>query len=166
MTTDDFWKLLEGLPLGPGAEDALRDRLAALGPKQIAEFQGQFDVQYTRAYRWLLWAAAYIIEGGCSDDAFMDFRCGLISRGREVFEAALANPDSLVGPAGHEGDDADLFNEAFGYVAGEIYEEKTGNEMPRTEVEHPSDPQGEEWDFDDEDLCAIKLPKLWAKFGE
>ena len=58
-----------------------------------------------------------------------------------------------------------LSNEEFGYVAGEVYENKTGNGIPRDEASHPADPAGEEWDFDDEDLCAAKLPKLWAKFG-
>ncbi|MFI0445410.1 DUF4240 domain-containing protein [Actinomadura sp. 6N118] len=29
------------------------------------------------AYRHPLWNAAYLIEGGCGDDGFMDFRDGL-----------------------------------------------------------------------------------------
>jgi hypothetical protein len=43
-----------------------------------------------------LWAAAYLIEGGC-DDGFMDFRAGLMLQGRTAFEAAVADPDSLAG---------------------------------------------------------------------
>lgn len=34
-------------------------------------------------YRRDLWAAAYIIGGGCSDDSFIDFRAGLIAQGHE-----------------------------------------------------------------------------------
>lgn len=40
-------------------------------------------------------AAMFLIEGYVSDDSFMDFRDGLILLGREPFEAAIADPDSL-----------------------------------------------------------------------
>ena len=40
-------------------------------------------------------AAMFLIEGYISDDSFMDFRDGLILLGRETFEAAIADPDSL-----------------------------------------------------------------------
>jgi hypothetical protein len=166
MTNDEFWKLLEGLPKGEGAEEALAERLNKLEPEEIVSFQAHFDAEHARAYNWLLWAAAYIIDGGCSDDGFIDFRYGLISRGRPIFEAALADPDSLVAVASEDDDEGFIPNESFGYVASEVYEEKTGNELPRSETPQPSDPAGEEWDFDDEDLCAQKLPKLWEKFGE
>jgi hypothetical protein len=42
-----------------------------------------------------LWGAAYLINGGCSDDGFDYFRRWLILQGHKVFQAAIANPDSL-----------------------------------------------------------------------
>jgi hypothetical protein len=39
-----------------------------------------------------------LINGGMSDDGFTDFRYWLISRGRDVYERALADPDSLTCP--------------------------------------------------------------------
>ncbi|MFC9245678.1 DUF4240 domain-containing protein [Streptomyces sp. NPDC057136] len=42
-----------------------------------------------------LWAAAYVINGGCSDDGFDYFRGWLIAQGREVFERTAADPDAL-----------------------------------------------------------------------
>lgn len=39
--------------------------------------------------------AAFLIEGYISDDSFMDFCDGLILLGREPFEAAIVDPDSL-----------------------------------------------------------------------
>lgn len=80
-----------------------------------------FDRAFAAAYQWLLWAAAYIIEGGCSDDGFMDFRYGLISRGRSVFERALADPDSLADVA-DDTTDGFIPNEDFGYVAQRVYQ--------------------------------------------
>jgi hypothetical protein len=44
----------------------------------------------------LICGAAYIIDGGCSDDGFEYFRCWLISRGKETFIKLKANPDSLI----------------------------------------------------------------------
>jgi hypothetical protein len=165
MTIDEFWSLLEGLPPGEDAEEELRKRLAPLDAGEIAEFQAHFDAQHARAYAWLLWGAATIIDGGCSDDGFIDFRYGLISRGRRVFEDALADPDSLADVASRDDDTGYIPNEGIGYVAAEVHEEKTGNEIPRRECDEPPDPTGEEWDFDDEALCAKRLPRLWAKFG-
>ena len=161
MDKQVFWELLEGLdPEAAGGE--LAERLDALEPEAIAAFQRHFDEEHARAYTWPLWGAAYLMEGGCSDDGFIDFRYGLISRGQKIFESALADPDSL---AVLLDEDDFLSNEEFGYVAGEVYENKTGSEIPRDGASHPADPAGEDWDFDDEDLCAAKLPKLWAKFG-
>ncbi|WP_439145547.1 DUF4240 domain-containing protein [Streptomyces virginiae] len=42
-----------------------------------------------------LWAAAYLANGGCSDDGFDYFRGWLIAQGCEVFERVVADPDAL-----------------------------------------------------------------------
>ncbi len=163
MDVERFWELNAGLD-PESAEEQLRVRLSALDPEEIVSYQEHFDRAFALAYQWNLWAAAYIIDGGCSDDGFMDFRYGLISRGRSIFEAAIADPDSLVTIAE---DPAAGFipNEGFGYVARQVYESKTNQDMPNNDVVHPADPSGKDWDFDDEQLCEQTLPKLWAKFG-
>jgi Protein of unknown function (DUF4240) len=46
-------------------------------------------------YRLALWGAAYLINGGCSDDGFDYFRGWLLSQGHATWQAALADPDSL-----------------------------------------------------------------------
>jgi hypothetical protein len=164
MTLDEFWQLLEGLP-AEGAEDELKRRLTKLEPDAIASFDAHFHQVVSRSYDWLLWAAAYIMEGGCSDDGFVYFRYGLISRGRNVFEAALADPDSLADVGTGVGEDF-ISNELVGYAASEAYESKTGETIPEDKsFRHPKEPTGERWDFDDEELCARKLPRLWARFG-
>lgn len=164
MDADRFWELNEGLDPENAAEQ-IRIRLSSLDPEEIDSYQEHFDRAFASAYRWDLWAAAYIIDGGCSDDGFMDFRYGLISRGRAVFEAAIANPESLVDVA----DDTDsgfIPNEDFGYVARQVYKSKASRDMPGNGVAHPSEPSGDDWDFDDDKLCRQKLPKLWARFDE
>lgn len=47
------------------------------------------------SYRNPLWAAAYVINGGCSDDGFDYFRGWLIVQGHEVYERV-----SVVSPSG------------------------------------------------------------------
>lgn len=47
--------------------------LSELEPREIGAFCNRFPELFHDAYRWDLWAAGYIIEGGCSDDGFMDF---------------------------------------------------------------------------------------------
>src|SRR5688572_27091927 len=99
MTDDRFWALI-GRTTAQQADpdrqvEALRKELGALTPAEIAAFEAAFQRAQQRAYSWDLWGAAYLINGGASDDGFEYFRRWLISRGRAVFEAALADPEQL-----------------------------------------------------------------------
>jgi hypothetical protein len=162
MTIDEFWTTLAGLDPESATEE-LSGRLEKLSASEIAEFQAHFTRVHRQAYDWLLWGAAYLIDGGCSDDGFTDFRYGLISRGRDFFETALQDPDSL---ADRLSDDDFIPNEELGYVASQVYEAKTGEEMPYPDLPPIGDPKGEDWDFDNPELCAQKLPKLFRRYGE
>ena len=94
MTLDAFWQLIEAEKDSAGADvearvHALRSVLSGLSGDELQAFQNHFDRQVSESYRWDLWAAAYIINGGCSDDGFIDFRYWLISEGREIFQNSL-----------------------------------------------------------------------------
>ncbi len=174
MDADRFWALIGESRSGfePGLNEGnmdkqlerLQELLGELSPQEIAEFQHEFDERMNQAYRWDLWAAAYIIEGGCSDDGFTDFRSWLISMGREVYEAALQDPESLIDVADADGVEATSF-EGFHYVAGQAYEAMTGQEMPDTGQASAQEPAGDQWSEDGDDL-ARRLPRLWAKYGD
>jgi Protein of unknown function (DUF4240) len=153
MTRERFWSVVEE---ARGDAGTLEDALSALDPAEIASFQAHFDELFAQAYRWDLWGAAYVIEGGCSDDGFMDFRYALVALGRQRFEAALRDPDSLA--------DADVVSdEDLGYAALRAYEAATG-EAPDRPTAHPEEPAGEEWDFDDADEVRTRLPRLAARY--
>jgi hypothetical protein len=166
MDLDAFWKLIEASRQESEGElevqvDLLRDKINKLDKDEIISFQKHFDQVMADAYHWDLWAAAYIVNTGCSDDGFADFRAGLIARGREAFENALRQPESL----------ADLQPpltqcEEMLYVAQEAYEDATGTEMPpwKTPPPSPPEPKGEPWDEEDVDFFNKKFPKLWGKF--
>jgi hypothetical protein len=171
---DRFWEIVSQsrADFDPKLRDGNMDRqeqrlaeiLGALPPREIVEFEHRFHELKEKAYRWDLWAAAYIIQGGCSDDGFMDFRNWLLSMGRGVYEAALRDPESLLEVASAPGVE-DVSFEGFGYVAPQVYEDKTGEEIPAPPSGYGArDPAGEPWSEEGDDL-ARRLPKLWAKYG-
>jgi hypothetical protein len=156
MDVEEFWTIIEVVKDSDEPEELVAEELKKLSPNEIVSYQEHFDTLYEKAYRWDLWGAAYMIGGGCSDDGFMDFRYGLISKGRNVFENALVNPDSLA----NLGPGIEIENEMFGYAAHEVYEELTGDEIPRKEYAGPNEPIGEKWDFDNEDENRKHIPGL------
>ncbi|MER7770976.1 DUF4240 domain-containing protein [Kitasatospora sp. NPDC096140] len=189
MNLDEFWAVIEGArtdaapaPGDPGQAftSALVERLAAMSKQTILEYQQCFDQLHGAIHRWDLWAAGYLIGGGCSDDAFMDFRAGLIAQGRDWYERAATTPDVLaenpdVIAAAAEGDDEALFNETVNYAASYAYERINGEEPdasfyddyarfcgPRTDRE-PAD-MGEDFDFDDASEMHARLPRLARLF--
>ena len=127
----------------------------------MISFQTHFDIVFDDAYTWSLWGAAYIIDGGCGDDGFIDFRYALIARGREVYERAVKDPDTLA-DLGHDVIEPE---EALGYVAMKLYEAKTGEEMVLPARDTKTDPAGQEWDFDDWDANEQYLPRVAAAYG-
>lgn len=163
MHLDQFWQFIDAAKTkaGPDTEarvDALQSVLSGLSPADLQAFQDHYDQQIRASYRWDLWAAAYIINGGCSDDGFRYFRDWLISEGRSVFESALKSPDSLA-DLPHI-DPAEL--ESFGYVALDLHEEKGAGAMKRDPSGEGGDPAGEPWD---EDAVGALLPRLDAKYA-
>lgn len=170
MDRSRFWKIIDASRRAAKGDleaqaAALRKQLQDLSAEEIIQFQQVFDEYWVRAYHWDLWAAAYIIDGGCSADGFMDFRAWLISKGEKVYENALKDPETLVKVV-KEADEGAQF-EAFQYVASQAWEEQTGQEadqFPRKKLKYPKSPRGKQWSEDGEDL-QVRFPKLCKKFG-
>jgi hypothetical protein len=164
-----FWKLVEESyrPDGPEHFEALKAALAKLTPADLVGFQARFDEAMAAADLLDLWGAAYLINGGCSDDGFHDFRAWLIGRGRHPYEAALKHPDSLAELL--DGDEVSGFG--LDVAAVRVYEETTGKDdfydlLDREEKDlPPPPPEGDDWDFEDEAQMRTRLPKLWAVYG-
>jgi hypothetical protein len=164
MDEAKFWALVEEAkaetpPGSSNQPEILQRKLEALAPLEIAEFDRIFRKLHDDAYRWDLWAAAFIIEGGCSDDEFTDFRAGLIGLGRDVYYAALKDPNSL---AGQSARGVDFSQEEMFYAAIRAYEAVTGDEMPDHDLPFRREPAGEPWD---EATVGDLYPALAAKFG-
>jgi hypothetical protein len=167
MDEAQFWSLIEESAAKAGNNrDAqvavLRRLLRKLPPEEVAEFDRYFNQKVAGAYDWNLWGAAYLINGGCSDDGFAYFRAWLVSRGREVYTAALDNPDTLAAVVDPDRDDYEL--EEIWYVSRAVYEELTGQQLPPSSVKQRSRPRGRNWDFDNDAQVAKRFPTLSARY--
>ncbi len=166
-----FWQIIEMSRRGATSQDAQTLNLARILESYPADDVEIFSAEYDRvrdgSYSWDLWGAAYIIMGGCSDDCFDYFRSWLISNGREFFEAAGADPDSLTDLISPSATDSPEF-EALDYVAGYVWASKTQKaftEMPRQPTQAYVDgPKGEPFEETEEALTS-RFPKLWERFG-
>jgi len=138
---------------------ALRAALERIDPQEIIAFRDHLWDAMIDAYRWDLWAAAYLLGDGCSEDGFLDFRSALVAMGREVFERALREPDSLWNAFGDAGVE-DVFFEGFLYVPREVYETVASRPIPKARA-HPSSPSGTRW-ADDSELQRL-LPTTWDR---
>ena len=146
----------------------LRTLLGELAPEELIAYSNRFQYYRDLAYRWDLWAVAYWLHGGCSDDGFADFRACLISLGKKWFFEVLKDPDSLTDLVGRR-DVPYMQAEGFQYVDSKVYQEKTGYiVMPevRGKVHKRRQPKGKRFDFEDEKQMRKRFPKLIAKYPE
>jgi hypothetical protein len=151
----EFWAIIERA----ASPSELHRELGTLSDEDLLEFERRHTSCGDRAYTWDLWGAAYVINGGCSDDTFEYFRAALISRGREDFERALADPDSMVDmDFGDEGEWEDWMSPTM-----QVVHARTGKYEfvgPRESMP-PDEPAGAEWDEDD---LPSRFPRLTEKY--
>ena len=162
MDENQFWTLVdEAKSRSTGQLDqrpaALEAVLSTLPLESIQTFQRRYEQLLIKANSWKLWAAAYIMNGGCSDDGFRYFRDWLISEGKALFERAIEEPDSLSSVPRREYFDL----ESFGYAALRAFEKKGGGELERDFRVEMAQPTGAEWQ--EGDLPTL-LPRLSAKY--
>jgi len=162
MNKTKFWRLIETAQAESDGDldkqiDVLARGLSDLSPEEMVRFQRFFEEFMALAYRWDLRGAAHLINGDCSDEEFVAFRAWLIAQGKEAFENALNDPDTLL-----ELIEGEVHCPRLVRLADEIYRKKTGKELPPQEPIEV-DLMGEEWV--EEDLPDM-FPKLWAEFGE
>jgi hypothetical protein len=158
----NLWAILDpSVSPTNGAESVriFRDRLVKLSPDDIRKIDQQFTRQLSRSYSWELWGAAYIINGGCSDDCFDYFRAWLIMQGSAVFNAAIREPDSLADYR-HLSQPAEI-EDALS-VTRDAYHTVTGEE-PDGDGLNPK--LGPGWDFDDHLEMRRRYPRLCRKFN-
>src|SRR6185312_1731193 len=100
MNETEFWNLIEATrskSKGDGDRQVslIQEALERLPEAEILEFDRLLHGFMAASYTQNLWAAAYIINGGCSDDGFDYFRAWLIAQGKDVFRRAMQDPETL-----------------------------------------------------------------------
>jgi hypothetical protein len=163
MNKDAFWTLIEaGRETSADCNEqaaGVMERLRELPASDILDFQRYIDECRVEAYRWDLWAVAYIINGGCSDDGFEYFRGWLIAQGRGYYEAALQQPERAAERAEPGVENYECEDILFG--APQVYQEVAGTSMPGTGVSLPREPHGTSWT--EEGLPSL-YPALYERY--
>lgn len=97
MSTELFWQIIAEAQSSSESETILRieDRVAKLSAKAIRDAAKTVQLHLQDAYRQDVWALAYLLQGGCSDDAFEEFRNWMILQGHAVFQDILTDPDAF-----------------------------------------------------------------------
>jgi hypothetical protein len=187
MNKNEFWELIqtsfeEGEWNTDKQMEILTDKLSNYSPEEILKFGSIYQVYDREAYKSKVWAAAYVMNGGCSDDCFDYFKGWLISRGEEPYLNALKNPDSIadldIAPDCDYFENEDMlsvplaaYNKNTGSDDMNIYFKKImGYELDSSEtldimetIEFGEDIDVD-WNEDDDENLKSLVPKLYDKY--
>ncbi len=178
MDEEKFWQIVQLSVAGSGdsqeiQENILVNELSQLSPQDIIGFRLRTDKLLYDTYNSDMWCAGYVMNGGCSDDMFEYFRLWVISRGRNVYEEAKHEPDSLIAVADVEVPENIFDFESFWYVALTAFKNKTGKELydyidyDNFKTNEGNYPQFEfTWEEDDPESMRKICPKLFERFSE
>ncbi|WP_432986218.1 DUF4240 domain-containing protein [Dactylosporangium sp. CA-233914] len=176
VDSDTFWSIIDGARsaagerVSPGFAErftaALRMRLATLDKSELLDFDAHRTRLQARANSSAMWATGRVVARYA--DAFVD---GLIARGREPYERAVADPDSLADDpviravAAGEIPAHELAPREVEDLAEELYGEtddypmllraRTGQVAPLLE---------DDWDDDSDEEVRKHLPRIAALF--
>jgi hypothetical protein len=131
MTT--FWQIIDTARARSETSEehtlaeALYWQLLLWSSDEIESFDTIFHDLHRKSYSMQLWNTLRHMYGFVSNDGFDYFRAWLIMQGETVYSQVLRNPKTLVEFAvGESYPECELAM----HVAGEVYKEKTGRELP------------------------------------
>jgi Protein of unknown function (DUF4240) len=176
-----FWSLVEAAKEASGGDvqrqaALLVEQLGQLPLSDIIEFHHTLETLHAESLRADLWDAAAVINQWdssdrlfCSEDRFFIFRGWLVAQGRQVYQASIADPDSLA-DCPELGDDLPWGEWLWG-VAMEAYTDRTGEEMPGLRgwpgqlIEEDA---GSPWRSPEQVNSELRrrYPRLWARFRQ
>jgi hypothetical protein len=171
MNEDEFWELIADTKRRAerstdGQEVLLREALKQYTADEILQFDAIYFQKRNDAYTADLWDVADFVTCGGGEQPFLDFRAWLISQGKEVYEKALDDPDTLsevLESTSREEEDARF--EEFSYAALEAYEEKTGGQNPYI-GKGPFDSPRLKGERKGLETIPDRFPKLYKKLGD
>ncbi|HMS68063.1 MAG: DUF4240 domain-containing protein [Saprospiraceae bacterium] len=166
MDEDEFWDIIKTTKEHSKGDyelqqEILESELSKLTPNEVLLFSNRFRSLRGLANTWELWGAIYIIQGGCGDDSFNDFREWVIGQGKDFYYKTIEDPESLANldPEFIE-ETADF--EGLGYIPSKVFKDLTGIEIQHTFKENQIT-TGKEWEEEGDDLKNM-FPKIYAKY--
>lgn len=142
---DLFWEII-GVPEQPLERAGERvgeiaHRLAGFSAAQIKVFDKLLWQTMQRLNHYDVWALAFMLQDGCSDDAFEAFRAWVILHGRKAGEQALDDPQTFLTriETGGVMDGSSLLQ-----VPAMAYDRRTGKALPPVK-RPPGAVQGTPW---------------------
>lgn len=165
MRRSEFWDTIERARVRCGdrisrMSDALRHELESRMPSDVAAFAADLSESMIEADTWELRAAARILREADNEDDFVAFRGWLMANGESAFENVLTDVEKLVELDLGLNPREDCFLRGFVRVPHDVYEEMTGESMPRPQDALPDDPSGEAWEARE---LPMRFPRLWAR---
>lgn len=172
LDEDLFWKIidksLQSTTNQDSQEQYLIKEICKLTPKEMIGFRLQTDKLLYETYNSEMWCAGYIMNGGCSDDAFEYFRNWVISRGKDIYYKAKEDPDYLINEVVEGAEFYDF--ESFWYVALNAFQKKTGKDLydfidyDNFKLREGNYPQFEfTWEEDNPESMKKICPRLFEK---
>jgi hypothetical protein len=189
VDADDFWNFVEGSTRAGSTqrqrEDFLSRGLGRISRSHLLDFMQHLSGTREPANTYRLWRAADIImHGHCSTDGFHYFQMWLVGLGRDAYDAAIADPDSLAAvpevqrlaalPRPWSDDDFPMW-ESLEYIACDIGERRADidgdirdvlTEERGVRVRMDPNPYDTQWARLNTDALRVRYPRLWALFGE
>jgi len=170
MDPRTFWKIIDEFVSDDKLEleysyAEFAERLAEMDQEELLEFATAMREALNSAWSWDMMGAAQLITGGVTEEGFEAFCGWLMAQGSDVFRQAVSNPDSLADYLrDYEG--GDLFEDEDIIAAPmSAFEEKAGSLEDFTlHVKRPLEPEGEQWDIEEEGEQSARLPMLYAYF--
>ena len=155
-----FWATLDSARAGAVGCEAisrrLEQRLRVMPTTDLEHFAQDWSDWWGRSYNWDLWGAAYLINGGASDDGFDYFRGWLLSEGSERWAKVSRNIESAfddIQPG------AVLECEDIIVTLPNVYEERFGREAADPGNHEPT---GKVWT---EESLPNRFPRLARRFA-
>jgi hypothetical protein len=177
MEEDVYWKIVEKTYRSAKGDESMQAgnivrELRYNDPKEIISFQKRTYQLANYAHTSNLWAAAYVINGGCSDDSFVDFKHWLIGLGKSAFYRCVKKPDSLIPyleKRAHYHNYGNIDCPGIAYAASMAYEYRTGLDNFYDVIDYSNVTELKfnfelDWDENSIETKKTVFPKLWEKY--
>lgn len=132
MELSQFWQIIDLSTISvEEANPTLKNRLNQLSDNELAEFDELYSRLVKKLWDWKYWGAAYVMCGCRSEYDYLDFCNWIMSRGQNLYNNFMADPDCLADLKDIPLKD-DLpypYIDELDLTPGLLYEEKTGKEL-------------------------------------